>query len=249
MILSSFKESNEILVSISPLPKKFIFDSYVRAWQGVQYSFGVFLFNSVKLVVPVVILTVISSVFIGYGFARFEFPFKNLLFSLMLATLMLPHAVVIIPRYILFSKFGWINTYYPFIVPAAFGSAFFIYMMVQFIRGLPRELDESAYMDGCGPLGILLRIIVPLLKPAVISAVIFQFVWTWNNFFDSLIFINSISKFTAQLALRMSMDVGGDIDWAALMAKSTMVLIPPVIVFFIAQRYFVEGIATSGMKN
>lgn len=249
MFFSSLKTNEEILTSLIPWPQHFDFSSYVRGWIGIQYNFGIFILNSLKLVIPVVVLTVISSVTISYGFARFKFPLKNFLFYLMLATLMLPNALIIIPRYIMFSRFKWIDTFLPFIVPAAFGSAFFIYMMIQFIKGLPRELDESAYIDGCGPLGILIRIILPLLKPAVLTIVIFQFVWTWNNFFDSVIYINSVRKFTVQLALRMSLDGSGDTDWGSLLARSVIAIVPCVLVFFTAQKYFVEGIATSGLKN
>jgi oligogalacturonide transport system permease protein len=169
----------------------------------------------------------------------------------MISTLMLPNTVVVIPRYLIFRNLDWLDTYWPFIVPAAFGCfPFFIFMLVQFFRGLPRELDESAVMDGCSPPTILFRILLPLCKPALISAALFQFIWTWNDFFNQLIFINSVKKFPLSLALRMSIDsTGGTVEWNQIMAMSVLAIVPPVLIFFFSQKYFVEGIATTGIKG
>jgi oligogalacturonide transport system permease protein len=198
-----------------------------------------------------VIFTVFFSAAVAYGFARFQFPLKKVLFALMISTLMLPQAVIIIPRYLIFRNLGWLDSYWPFIVPAIFACyPFFIFMMVQFIRGLPRELDESAVMDGCNPFTTLVRILLPLCKPALFSAAIFQFIWTWNDFFNSLIFINSVKNYTVSLALRMTIDsTGGTVAWNQIMAMSVLAVLPPVLIFFIFQRYFVEGIATTGIKG
>ena len=205
--------------------------------------------NTFILVVPTVFFTIVSSTIVAYGFARFHFPLKNVLFGLMLATLMLPNAVVVIPRYILFNYFKWIDTYYPFIVPAAFAwSAFFVFMMVQFLRSVPMELDESARIDGCNSFVILIRILLPLSKPALFSMGIFQFIWTWNDFFNPMIFINSTYKFTLSLALRMTQDTATIVVWNQVLSMSVVTLIPCVIMFFISQKYFVEGIETSGLK-
>ena len=169
---------------------------------------------------------------------------------LMLSTLMLPSIVLIIPRYIFFKNFGWLDSYLPFTIPALLAcNSFFTYMMCQFFRGLPLELDESAKIDGCNSFIILVRILLPLCKAAIFSVMVFQFVWTWNNFLEVLIYVNSISKYPVALGLRLTMDIGSEFDWNQIMAMSIVAIAPPVLLFIVAQKYFVEGIATTGMKN
>ncbi|MCR8635059.1 carbohydrate ABC transporter permease [Paenibacillus sp. N5-1-1-5] len=251
LFTASFKTNEEIFGSLSLLPSHFNWDGYINGWKGSgQYSFGLYFLNTFKLVIPTVFFTVVSSTIVAYGFARFTFPFKNVLFSLMISTLMLPNAVVIIPKYIMFKNFDWLNSYLPFIIPAALAThAFFIFMLVQFFRGLPRELDESAKMDGCNSFMILVRILLPLSKPALISAGIFQFIWTWNDFFNSLIYITSVKKFTVALGLRMALDNSTSVAWNQVLAMSVIAIIPCILVFFFCQKYFVEGIATTGIKG
>ncbi len=251
LFFSSFKPNEEIFGSLALFPQKIIWDSYTNGWKGSgQFSFGVFFLNTFKLVIPVVLFTLISSTLVAYGFARFKFPLKKTLFALMISSLMLPNAVIIIPRYILFKNFDWLNSYLPFTVPALFACyPFFIFMLVQFFRGLPRELDESATIDGCNSFTILVRILLPLCKPALFSAAIFQFIWTWNDFFNSLIYINSVKKYTLALGLRMSLDTAAAANWNEIMAMSVLTVLPCVLIFFFAQKYFVEGIATTGIKG
>jgi oligogalacturonide transport system permease protein len=251
MFGASFKTNAEIFGSINILPKEPVFDAFANGWKGSgQYSFGTFLLNTFYLVVPVVFFTVVSSLLVGYGFARFRFPLKGLLFKLMLSTLMLPATVIVIPRYILFKNIGALDSYWPFIIPAILGSfPFFNFMMVQFFRGIPMELDESAKMDGCNSLTTLTRILAPLCKPAIFSVVVFQFVWTWNDFFNALIYINSVSKYPVALGLRMGIDISANIGWNQILAMSTVSILPPVLLFFLAQNYFVEGISTTGIKD
>ena len=251
LFASSFRTNQEIFTSLGLIPGELVTDAYARGWQGSgQYSYGTFFINTFLMVIPTVLGTIVSSALVGYGFARFRFPFKKLLFILMISQLMLPNAVIIIPRYILFRSLGWLNTYLPFIVPAMFATySFFIFMMVQFIRGIPKELDESAYIDGCNSFTIFTRIMLPLLKPALFSAGIFQFIWRWNDFLNPLIYINSVKKYPLSLALRMSMDITDAISWNQLMAMSLLTMIPPILIFFFAQRYFVEGITTTGLKG
>lgn len=252
LFFSSFKTNADLFGSLSLVPDKFVWDSYAKGWAGTgQYDYGTFFFNTFLLVIPTVVLTVLSSILVAYGFARFRFPLRNVMFILMISTLMLPHTVIVIPRYLIFRNLGWLDSYWPFIVPAAFGCfPFFIFMLVQFFRGLPKELDESAVMDGCSPPAILFRILLPLCFPALISAAIFQFIWTWNDFFNQLIFINSVKKFPLSLALRMTIDSsGGTVEWNQIMAMSVLAIVPPVLVFFFSQKYFVEGIATTGIKG
>lgn len=251
MIMASFKTNAEIFGSVKLLPKSFSLDSYIQGWKGNgQTSYAQFFLNTFILVIPTTVLTVLSCSVVAYGFARFRFPFKKPLFMLLISTLMLPNAVIIIPRYTLFNSFGWINTYMPFYVPALFACyPFFIFMMVQFLRGLPKDLDESAFLDGCGTFRVFAQILMPLLKPALFSAALFQFLWTYNDYFNSLIFINSVSKYTISLALRMSVDGESVVVWSRIMAMSFLAVLPLIILYFIGQRYFVEGIATTGMKD
>ncbi|MGN0906882.1 MAG: carbohydrate ABC transporter permease, partial [Bullifex sp.] len=200
--------------------------------------------------IPTVFFTVVSSLLVAYGFARFRFKGKKVLFALVIASLMLPNEVIIIPRYMLFNKLGWLNTYLPFIVPAAFATySFFIFMLVQYIRSIPRELDESAYMDGCGSFRILWNIIIPLCIPSIVSCTIFQFVWRWNDFINPLIFLSSVKKYTVSLALRMTLDVTDTIAWNQTMAMSVLSMLPPVLLYFFSQKYFVEGVTTTGLKG
>lgn len=251
LIGSSFKENNEIMTSLSIFPKSFDASSYAKGWRGVgKFTYTTYILNTLKMVIPTVLLTVVSSFVVAYGFARFEFKGKGILFLLMLSTLLLPSQVIMIPRYILYNKLGWLNSYKPFIIPALLATnSFFIYMMIQFIRGIPRELDESALIDGCNSFDILTRIIFPLSKSAMFSVIVFQFVWKWNDFFDSLIYINSPSKYTVSLALRSSLDISDTIAWNQLMAMTVVSMVPPVLVYVFAQKYFIEGIATSGIKG
>ncbi|MDD3424879.1 carbohydrate ABC transporter permease, partial [Sphaerochaeta sp.] len=184
------------------------------------------------------------------GFARFEFPFKKTLFTIMLSTMMLPATVILIPRYIFFRNLGWLDSYLPFIVPAMLGCfPFFNFMMVQFFRGLPLELDESGKLDGCNSFIILKDLLLPLCKSAIFSVIVFQFVWTWNDFLNVLIYISSVAKYPVALGLRMTMDISTEFDWNQILAMSLISIAPPIVLFFAAQKYFVEGIATTGMKN
>lgn len=251
LFASSFKTNADIFGSSKLLPTTYVWDSYALGWQGTgQYGFQDFFINTLILVVPTVIFTIISSVIVAYGFARFEFPLKTMLFSIMIATLMLPNASIMIPRYILFNKMNWLDTYLPFIIPAAFATgAFFVYMMIQFLRGLPRDLDEATTIDGCNSFTVLSRVLLPLCKPAIFSVGIFQFMWTWNDFFNSIIYISSVKKFTVSLGLRLSLDASSAVSWNQVLAMSVVSIVPCILLFFFAQKYFVEGISTTGLKG
>lgn len=251
MFLATFKTNEEIFGTLKLLPNTFSFQHYIDGWKGSgTMTYSNYFANTALVVIPTTLLTVMSCGLVAYGFARFRFPFKKVLFSLLISTLMLPNAVIIIPRYSLYNTFGWVNTYLPFYMPALLACyPFFIFMLVQFMRGLPKELDESAKIDGCGSFRVLIQILLPLMKPALFSAGLFQFMWTYNDYFNSLIFINSVSKYTISLALRLSMDAESVIVWGKLMAMSFVAVLPLIILFFAAQKYFVEGIATSGLKG
>ena len=251
MISASFKTNREIFSSLSLMPTEILWDGYSKGWQSSgQYTFATYFANTFVMVIPTVLLTVASSLPVAYGFARFRFKGKGLLFTLVIASLMLPTEVIIIPRYMLFNKLGWLDSYMTFYAPAAVGCyPFFVFMMVQFLRGLPRDLDESACIDGCGPFQCFIQILLPLLKPALFSAGLFQFLWTWNDFFNTNIYINTVSKFPLSLALRVSIDVTSNIQWNQVMSMALVSVIPLILLFFAAQKYFVEGIATSGLKG
>lgn len=248
---AAFKSNEEIFGTLGLLPHNPVFGAFSAGWKGTgQFGFSTFMYNTFLLVVPTVLFTVLSSTLVGYGFARFDFPLKKVLFIIMLSTMMLPATVIIIPRYIFFRKMGWLDSYLPFIVPAILGCfPFFNFMMVQFFRGMPLELDESGKLDGCNSFVILTRILLPLCKSAIFSVIVFQFVWTWNDFMNVLIYISSVAKYPVALGLRMTMDISTEFDWNQIMAMSLVSIMPPIVLFFAAQKYFVEGIATTGMKS
>ncbi|OOC62504.1 carbohydrate ABC transporter permease [Paenibacillus ihbetae] len=246
---SSFKSTPEISLP-TLFPKVWLWQNYTEGWMALpKYTFTRFFMNSLKLNVATTIIHVISASLVAFGFARLSFPLKGLWFSILLMTLMLPGQVTLIPQYTMFHSFDWINTYLPLIVPSAMGGAFFIFLIVQFIRGIPRELDESAKIDGCSWFGIYLRIVMPLTLPALITVTIFSFIWGWDEYFGPLIYLNTVDKYTVPLALRMFIDSQSAVPWGQLLAVSLLSVLPPVVIFFLAQKHFVEGIATSGLKG
>lgn len=250
MVFSSLKENTEIFGTASLIPKTFRFDNYIRGWQGVGgVSFKVFFKNSFYYVILATLGTVISSAVVAYGFARIKFFGKGFWFVCMLLTMMLPYQVVMIPQFILFFKIGWVNSFKPLIVPMFLGQPFFIFLMMQFIRGLPIELDESAKIDGCGRFQIFIRIIFPLISPALITTTIFQFYWRWDDFLGPLLYLNKPVNYTVSLALRMFADPMTTTDWGAMFAMGTLSLIPIMLVFTLFQKYLVEGISTTGLKG
>jgi multiple sugar transport system permease protein len=239
MLASSFKDQTEIFGTLSLLPTKLDFSNYIRGWHGLQVSFGTFFWNSAVIAVLSV-----------FAFARLRFPFRNLWFALMLGTLMMPYHVTLIPQYVLFLNLGWVDTILPLVVPKFLAvDAFFIFLMVQFFRGIPRDLDEAAMIDGCGPWRIYWRIMLPLSLPVLATAAIFSFIFTWDDFFAPLIYLNDIASYTVQIGLRTFVDSGGESDWGALFAMSVLGVIPVFIVFIFFQRLLIEGIATAGLKR
>lgn len=252
LFFATFKSNQELFGKMSLLPEQFSFDSFLNGWKGSgQFTYNTFYINTFKLVVPTVLFTVISTGIVAYGFARFHFPAKKVLFILMISTMMLPDSVIVIPRYVAFNRFGWVDTYMPFWMPALLSCyPFFIFMQIQFLRGIPRELDESAYIDGCNPFMTYVKVLLPLMKPAIFSVVIFQTLWRWNDYFNNLIYISSVKNFTLSLALKMSIDGQGSMTpWNQVLAMSFVSMIPPILLFFFAQKYFVEGITAGGIKG
>jgi multiple sugar transport system permease protein len=250
MLASSFKPEDEIFGNASLWPTSFSLQSYWRGWSGLQVSFGRFFLNSLIISVLSVVGNVLSCSLAAYAVARLQFRGRGLWFALMMGTLMLPYHVTLIPQYILFLDLGWIDTFLPLVVPKFLAvDAFFIFLLVQFFRTLPRELDEAAEIDGCGAFGIYWRIILPLSLPALATAAIFTFIFTWDDFFGPLVYLNDMSSYTVQLGLRSFVDSTGKSDWGALFAMSTVTLLPVFGFFVFFQRLLIQGIATTGLKG
>ena len=251
MIGSSFKTNAEIFSSVGFIPKSLNFDNYVKGWEtSTEYSFTTYFINTFKILVPKVFFTIISTVITAYAFARFKIPGKKILFGILIGTLLLPEIVVRIPQYLIYKQFGWLDTYLPLIVPSAFGvDAFFVFMLVQFFRGIPKDLEEAAEIDGCNTFQTLIYVLVPVLKPAIISVALFQFMWTMNDFMSPLIYLSSVEKYPVSIALKISMDASAAVEWNKILAMSVIVLLPSLIIFFFAQKYFVDGVSSSGLKE
>jgi multiple sugar transport system permease protein len=250
MLSSSFKPEAEIFADYSLWPKDFSLRAYIEGWNGLQVSFTRFFLNSALVASLAVIGNVLACSMAAYAFARLNFRFKRLWFTLMLGTLMLPYHVTLIPQYVLFLNLGWVDTFLPLVVPKFLAvDAFFIFLMVQFFRGIPRELDDAAMLDGCGPIRIYLLVILPLSKPVLATAAIFSFIWTWDDFFGPLIYLNDIANYTVPLALRAFTDSTGRSEWGPLFAMSVLSLAPVFVVFLLFQRLIIRGIAMSGLKG
>ncbi len=251
LVGASFKTNNEIFGSIGFIPENPTLEGYRQGWEtSTPYTFGRFFWNTFLIILPKTIFTAISCALVAYGFARFEFPGKKILFASLIATLLLPNVVTRIPQYILFRDLGWLDTYLPLWVPSAFaGDAFFVFMLVQFLRAIPRDMEEAARVDGANTFQTLIYIVVPLLMPALISVALFQFMWTMNDFLGPLIYISSVEKFPVSLALKLSIDTTEAFEWNRILAMSVLALLPALVVFFIAQKYFIEGISAGGVKG
>lgn len=251
LIASSLKDTKDLFQNAYQLiPQKVLLSNYVEGWNGFGgISFATFFKNSFFIVIISTVAQVFSSALIAYGFGRVTFIGRKFWFVCMITTLMLPHQVIIIPQYILFGKLDWLNTFLPLIVPSFFGLPFFIFLILQFIYGLPFELDESAKIDGCGKFGIFFRIILPLIKPALITSGIFSFYWKWQDFFGPLLYLQDTKKYTVSLALKMFSDPAAVTNWGAMFAMSVLSLLPAFFIFIIFQKYLVEGISTSGLKG
>ncbi len=249
MFASSLKPNNQIFGQLSLWPSEFRWDNYSSGWTGMSVSFGTFFRNSLFVTILSVIGNVLSCSFTAYAFARLEFTGKTIWFALMMMTLMIPYHVVLIPQYLLFLQLGWVNTYLPLIVPQFLaGDAFFIFLMVQFFRQLPRELDEAAMIDGCSPFKIYWAIIMPLSLPAIATAAIFSFIWTWDDFLGPLVYLNDVNDYTVPLALRMFNSQDSVTQYGQMFAMSILSLLPIFLFFIIFQRLIIRGIAMSGLK-
>ncbi|MFN7726741.1 MAG: carbohydrate ABC transporter permease [Rubrivivax sp.] len=251
LVGATFKTNAEIFTEIGFWPNRFDFEAYAKGWKtSTEYTFATYFLNSFAITVPRIIVTVISCVLVAYAFARFEFWGKKFMFSVMVGTMMLPLIVLRLPQYLMFRELHLLDTYWPLILPSAFATdTFFVFMLVQFLRGIPRDMEEAAMIDGCNAPQLLWHIIVPLLKPAIVSVIVFQFIWTMNDFMGPLIYLASVERYPVSLALKMSIGATEEVAWANVIAISVVALIPSVAVFFAAQKHFIEGAASSGIKG
>lgn len=249
MVVSSLRPGNEIFRDPGILVKDLQIENYKAGWNALSEPFTRYLLNSAVVVLGAILGNLVSCSMAAYAFARLEFSGKKLWFAIMLLSIMLPIHVVIVPQYILFSQAGWINTFLPLVVPKLLATdAFFVFLMVQFIRGIPRELDEAARIDGCGRGGIFLRVILPLMVPALATTTIFTFIWTWNDFFSQLIYLTDPKMYTVPVALRSFVDATSSTSWGSMFAMSVVSLVPVFLAFLLGQRFLIKGIATTGIK-
>jgi multiple sugar transport system permease protein len=250
LLAASFKPENQIFSSGIWPSLEWSLDAYFRGWNGLRVSFSVFFLNSFIIAFFSVVGNLIACSMAAYAFARLRFRGRNFWFAMMLMTLMLPGQVTLIPQYVLFRELGWIDTFLPLIVPKFLAvDAFFIFLMVQFFRGIPRELDEAAMMDGCSAWRIYYKIMLPLSLPALVTTAIFTFIWTWDDFFGPLIYLNRMQNYTVMLGLRTFVDSTAQSDFGGLFAMSVLSIIPIFLFFLFFQRLLIEGIATTGMKR
>lgn len=251
MFAASFKPNSEFGSNQGFFPQDPTINNYIKVLSGVAgIPLATFFLNSLLLAVGAVVGTVISSSMAAYAFARLDFRGRPLFFTVMIGTLLLPFHVLIIPQYMIFRNLGMIDTYWPLLIGKFLATeAFFVFLMVQFIRQLPRELDEAARIDGAGHPRIFFSITLPLIKPALISSSIFAFIWSWNDFLGPLLYINSPDKYPLPLALRIFNDQTSTSDYGATIAVSVLALLPVLLFFIVFQRFLVEGVATQGLKG
>ncbi len=249
MVLSSFKSQQELFAYPPTFwPEEWHPENYVNAWNSGSISFGGMFLNTMKIVIPVVIIGVLVSSLAAYAFARINFKGRDKLFGLFLASMMVPFAVTLIPSFIMFRTLGWYDTFLPLIVPGCFGSAFAIFLLRQFFMTIPGELEEAARIDGCGRLRIWFQIFMPLSKPILATLTVFTFQGNYNDLMGPLIYLSDSSKFTVQLGLATFRGMFST-RYDLLMAGSVFCLLPILVIYIFAQKYFVSGIVMTGLKG
>jgi multiple sugar transport system permease protein len=251
LLTASVKPANEILSSLSLLPQRVIFGNYAEVFQGMAgVSVWRFLANSLLVSGGAVIGNVVSCSLAAYAFAWLRFRLRGPMFAFMIATIMLPVHVLLIPQYTIFQRMGLVDTVWPLVLPKLLATdAFFIFLIVQFMRGLPAELGDAARIDGAGPVRVFASIILPLTRPALVATAIFTFIWSWNDFLSQLIYLNTPDNYTLPLALRLFIDQTSQTSYGAMMAMSVLTLVPIGLFFVVFQRLLVEGVATTGLNG
>lgn len=249
LAISSLKPNEKIFSDLSIFTLDLSLEHYIHGWDAQVLPFHHFMINSGILVLGAIIGNLISCSLAAYAFARLDFRGRNLMFAIMLGTILLPFHVVLVPQFILFRSLGWLNTFLPLIVPKFLAvEAFFIFLMVQFIRSLPNELFEAARIDGAGHFRTFLQVTLPLMVPALATTTIFTFIWTWGDFFGPLIYLRSRDNFPVSLALMGFIDSQSTSNYGAMFAMSVVSLIPLFIVFLLGQKFLVKGFAKTGIK-
>lgn len=250
MLSSSLKPEDQIFTTISLIPRTLDLSNYPKGWSGINAPFSLYFMNSFIIAGGAVVGNLVACSLTAYAFARIRFRLRAFLFGVMLLTIMLPRHATLIPQYILFFNLGWVNTYLPLIVPKFLATdAFFIFLMVQFIRTIPRDLDDAASVDGCGHGRIFFHVVLPLLRPALITTGIFTFIWTYDDFFGQLVYLTNSSLYTVPVALRTFLDSSHNSAWGPMFAMSIVSLIPTFVIFLVMQRRLVEGISTTGLRG
>ena len=254
MVSATFKNNIEIFSSIGLIPKEATLDGYRNAMKSYGGDINIWkaMLNTYSYVIPRVIFTVISSVLTAYGFGRFHFKGRNLLFAVLMSTLFLPQVVLNVPQFILYTKLNWVDSklYLPLIVPTLFAiDAYFVFMLIQFLRNIPKELEEAAKIDGANIMQTLVDIIVPMLMPAIISVALFTFMWSSNDFMGPLLYVKTPAKYPASVFVKISMDADNGFEWNRVLATSLISIMPSLVVFFLAQNQFVDGISAGGVKG
>jgi multiple sugar transport system permease protein len=249
MVSNALKPDPEIfLMPPKWIPSQLLWDRFVKAYTYVP--FGRYTLNTLYICAYNVVATLVSCTLVAYGFARLEWKGRDTIFYVLIATMMLPYQVTLIPQYLIFSRLHWIGTFKPLNVPAWFGNPFLIFLMRQFFMTIPQELTDAARIDGTSEFGILWRILVPLCKPALATMAVFTFMWNWNDFFWPLIYLTKEKMFTLGLGLYHFLGPSWNkTNWGLLFAAATITAIPPVLLFFFAQRTFIEGITLTGIKG
>lgn len=254
MIGATFKPNNEIFSGLSIIPKKATFDGYLNAMKNYGGDINIWkaMLNTYSYVIPAVIFTIVSSTLTAYGFGRFKFFGRSVLFAILMSTLFLPQVVLNVPQYIMYNIFGWVGSkfYLPLIVPSMFATeTYFVFMLIQFLRNIPKELEEAAKIDGCNEIQTLIKVIVPMLKPAIVSCALFKFMWASNDFLGPLLYVNNPAKYPATIFVKLAMDSDAGFAWNRILSTSLISILPSIIIFFIAQNQFVEGISAGGVKG
>ncbi|MGV9764615.1 carbohydrate ABC transporter permease [Micromonospora tulbaghiae] len=253
MLGTSVKSQAEIVNNVGLLPERFTPGNYLDGWTNFDISFGRFFLNSAVVSVLTVAGNALSCLLAAYALGRLRFRLRKLWFTVMIGTLLLPGHVLIVPQYILFRSLGLVGgdwPYLPLLVPQFLATeAFFVFLMVQFMRGIPRELDEAATIDGASPYGVFRHVILPLSRPALVTTAIFSFIWTWNDFFRQLVFLSNLEDYTVPVALTLFIDSTSQSAVGPMFAMSVLSLLPVFLFFLAFQRMLVEGINTSGLKG
>ena len=255
MVGATFKSNAEIFSGIGFLTANPTLQGYIDAVTqnyGGDISIWRAFINTYSFVIPKVIFTVISSVIAAYGFSRFKFKGRDLMFGIMISTLFLPQVVLNVPQYLMYNSFGWINSpfYLPLWVPTLFATeTYFVYQLVQFMRSIPHDLDEAAAIDGCSPVKILYKIIAPMLSPSLVACGLFQFMWSCNDYMGPLLYVQTPSKYPMSIFVKLSMDADSGFNWNRILALSLISIIPQLVVFFCAQDAFIDGISAGAVKG